>query len=163
MFGSPKSMQGIARAQSFDIYLSFSNLSFDAVSPCCSRNTVFIRISAQLRTSAHLEQAPILKAEKVNRRPASNKRPPPPHPTSLPNSNKHPLPSRYHPQKGISTNKRLPRRQSFLQTVCQKPCFVTSSHFGNHLLFFFQNIHTTLVENGENLIRAQPQISAHLE
>ena len=38
--------------------------------------TVFIRISAQPRISAHLEQAPILKAEKVNKRPASNKRPP---------------------------------------------------------------------------------------
>ena len=35
--------------------------------------TVFIRISAQPRTSAHLEYAPILKAEKFN------KRPPPPH------------------------------------------------------------------------------------
>ena len=39
-------------------------------------DTVFIRISAQPRISAHLEQAPILKAEKVNKRPASNKRPP---------------------------------------------------------------------------------------
>ena len=34
--------------------------------------TVFIRISA------HLEKAPILKVEKVDKRPASNKRPPPP-------------------------------------------------------------------------------------
>ena len=56
-------------------------------------NTVFIRISAQPQISAHLE-APILKAEKVNKRPALNKRPPPsppnqtqisahPHPTHL--------------------------------------------------------------------------------
>ena len=37
--------------------------------------TVFIRISAQPGISAHLEQAPILKAEKVNKRQASNKRP----------------------------------------------------------------------------------------
>ena len=44
--------------------------------------TVFIRISAQPRISAHLEYAPILKAEKVNKRPASNKRPPQPHPLS---------------------------------------------------------------------------------
>ena len=33
---------------------------------------VFIRISVQPRISAHLEQAPILKAEKFNKRPASN-------------------------------------------------------------------------------------------
>ena len=45
-------------------------------------STVFIRISAQPRISAHLEWAPILKAEKVNKRPASNKRPP--HHTFLP-------------------------------------------------------------------------------
>ena len=42
--------------------------------------TVFIRISAEPRISAHLESAPILKAEKFNKRPASNKRPPPPPP-----------------------------------------------------------------------------------
>ena len=35
--------------------------------------TVCIRISAQPRISAHLEQALILKAEKVNKRSASNK------------------------------------------------------------------------------------------
>ena len=34
------------------------------------RNTVFIQINAQPRISAHLEKAPILKAEKVNKRPA---------------------------------------------------------------------------------------------
>ena len=38
------------------------------------RNTVFIRISAQPRISAHLEEVSILKAEKVNKRPASIKR-----------------------------------------------------------------------------------------
>ena len=42
--------------------------------------SVFIRISAQPQISAHLEKAPILKVEKVNKRPASNKRPPPPPP-----------------------------------------------------------------------------------
>ena len=42
--------------------------------------TVFIQISTQPRISAHFEKAPILKAEKVNERPASNKRPPPPPP-----------------------------------------------------------------------------------
>ena len=46
------------------------------------RNTVSIRISAQPRISFHLEQAPILKAEKVNKRSVSNKRPPPHHPLS---------------------------------------------------------------------------------
>ena len=40
------------------------------------RGTVFIRISAQPRISAHLERVPILKSEKVNKRPASNKRAP---------------------------------------------------------------------------------------
>ena len=44
--------------------------------------TVFIAISAQPRISAHLEKAPILKAEIVIKRPASNKRPP--HPLPLP-------------------------------------------------------------------------------
>ena len=68
--------------------------------------TVFIRISAQPRISAH------------------------PHPTPPPShshSNKRPLPSRYHPKKGISTYLRLPPRRSFLKSVLQKPCFVTSS------------------------------------
>ena len=46
--------------------------------------TVFIWISTQPRISAHLEYVPILRAGKVNKRPASNKRPPPPHPTSFP-------------------------------------------------------------------------------
>ena len=45
--------------------------------------TVFIRISAQPGISARLEQAPILKAEKVNKRQASNKRPPHPTPPHL--------------------------------------------------------------------------------
>ena len=75
---------------------------------------------------------PILKAEKVNRHPASNKRHP--HPTPPPshshsNLNKRPLPCRYPPKEGISTNLRLPRRQSFLQSVLQKYCFVASSCF----------------------------------
>ena len=38
--------------------------------------TVCIQISAQPRISAHLEQALILKGEKVNKRSASNKCPP---------------------------------------------------------------------------------------
>ena len=44
--------------------------------------TLFIWISAQPWISTHLEWAPILKAEKVNKHPASNKRPP--HPLPLP-------------------------------------------------------------------------------
>ena len=47
-------------------------------------STVFIRLSTQPRISAHLERAPTLKVEKVNKRPASNKRPPPlPHPQKV--------------------------------------------------------------------------------
>ena len=40
--------------------------------------TVFIAVSAQPRISAHLEKAPILKAEIVIKLPTPNKRPPPP-------------------------------------------------------------------------------------
>ena len=69
----------------------------------------------------------------LNKHPTSNWRPPRisaqppisahPHPTPPPshfhsNSNKCPPPSPgYHPKKGISTNKRLPQRWSFLQSV----------------------------------------------
>ena len=63
--------------------------------------TVFFRKSTQSRSSAHLQKAPILKAEKVNEHPASNKCPPhptPPHPTPLP-----------------PPNETLPQRQSLLQ------------------------------------------------
>ena len=49
-------------------------------------------MSAQPRISAHLEQAPILKAEKVNKRPASNKRPPPP-PANQTQISAHPHPT----------------------------------------------------------------------
>ena len=59
----------------------------------------------------------------------------------------------------------FPEERVFLRVrILQKPCFVTSSCF--FLLAFIvllQNKHTTLAENGENLIIAQPQISAHLE
>ena len=81
-------------------------------------------ISYLFELAPNLELAPFLKAEKVN------KRPPQPHPTSLPHPLKlnkrdpFPLPPR---KKGIRTNKRLPRRRIFLQSVSQKPCFVTSS------------------------------------
>ena len=38
MFGSPRAMQSITRAQSIETYLSFSNLSFNAVLLCsCSQ------------------------------------------------------------------------------------------------------------------------------
>ena len=78
----------------------------DSLSYCKVRYgyTVFIRISAHLH-------------------------PTPPPFNSHSNSNKRPLLSRYHPKKGISTNLRLPRRRSFLQSVLQKPWFVTSSRF----------------------------------
>ena len=48
--------------------------------------TIFIRISAQPRISAHLEWAPIPKAEKVNKRPP----PPPPNQTQI---SAHPYPT----------------------------------------------------------------------
>ena len=60
----------------------------------------------------------------------------------------------------ISTNKRLPRRRRFLQSILQKPCFVTSLRFVTTIYCLLQNIHTTLTENGENLVNAQPPISA---
>ena len=49
--------------------------------------------------------------------------------------------------------------------VPRKPCFVTSSRFVTGIYcFFWQNKNTTLIaENGENLITAQPRISAHLK
>ena len=109
-------------------------LMYNSSNFCMLRITVFIRISAQPGISAHLELAPILKADKVSKRPASNKRPPPPH---LPPT-----------QTQIRD-----RVLSFPQSILQKPCFVTSSLF----VITMQNKHTTLPENDENLI------SAHLE
>ena len=129
-------------------------------------------ISAQPRISAHLELAPILKAEKVNKRP-----PPTPHP--------HPLllPIKFKYRKGLPPphpcewqwdynwnwisnniyNKRLPRGRRLLRSILQKPCFVTSSRFVIAFVVLLQNKHTTLAENGEKLISVQPRISAHLE
>ena len=40
MFGSVRAMQSITRAQSIEIYLSFSNLSFDAVLLCGFSNAL---------------------------------------------------------------------------------------------------------------------------
>ena len=120
-------------------------------------STLIIRISAQPRISAHLGQAHILKAEKVN------KRPPPPAPNQTQIS-AHPHPTHLSDNEIEieieSTNKRLPRGGSFCSEYLQKPRFVTSSRFFySHLLIvLLQNIkHATLAENGENLI------SAHLE
>ena len=67
--------------------------------------------------------------------PASNKRPPPLPPPSQSNSNKHPPPP--HPLEWqwdwnwnwISTKKKTSRGRSFLQSILQKPSFVTSSRF----------------------------------
>ena len=90
----------------------------------------------------------MLKAEKVNKRPASNKRPP------------HPLPPTITP---IRDNKRPSRGRSFLQSILQKPCFVTSSLFVGTIYCLVVKYTTTRAENGENLISAQPRINAHLE
>ena len=59
-------------------------------------------ISAQPRISAHLSSS----------QSNANKRSPPPHPLEW-----------------INFNKRLPRGRSFLQSILQKHCFVTSSSF----------------------------------
>ena len=73
-------------------------------------STLIIRISAQPRISAHLGQAHILKAEKVN------KRPPPPAPNQTQIS-AHPHPTHLSDNEIEieieSTNKRLPRGGSF--------------------------------------------------
>ena len=85
------------------------------------------------------------------------------HPVLLPiKLNKRSPPPR-RPAEWINSNKRLPRWRSF-QSILQKPCFVTSSRF--FFLAFvvlLQNKNTSLAENGENLISAQPRISTHLE
>ena len=77
-------------------------------------STVIIRISAQPRISALLEQAHILKAEKVN------KRPPPPAPNQTQIS-AHPHPTHLSDNEIEieieSTNKRLPPRREFLLRV----------------------------------------------
>ena len=62
-------------------------------------HTVFIWISAQPWISVHLEKAPILKAEKFNKRPASDKRPPPPQiPPPQTQKRAHPLSGPFHPK-----------------------------------------------------------------
>ena len=64
----------------------------------------------------------------------------------------------------VLLNKRLrPQRWGFLQNILQKPCFVTSSRFVISFIVLLQNKHTTLVENGENSIRAKPRFSAHTQ
>ena len=66
-----------------------------------------------------------------------------------------------HPPKiEKSTNEKLPRRQSFLRSILQKPCIFAFCYY--HLLFCCK-IHTILAENVENLISAQPRISAHFQ
>ena len=47
-----------------------------------------------------------------------------------------------------------------LQSILQKPCFVTS-RFVISIYCLVENKHTTLAENGENSISTQPRISAH--
>ena len=97
--------------------------------------TVFIAVSAQPRISAHLEKAPILKAEIVIKRP-----PPPPPP---PNQNKrppppHPLKWQWHWKLKLNNSviRDFPEDGVFFRVFQQKPCFVTSSRFFyKHLLF----------------------------
>ena len=129
----------------------------------CITLTYFFGTSAQPRISAHLEWAPMLKAEKVNERQASKRRPPLPSPPRNSNSNKRPPPPNPLEWQWIplSTNKRLPQVQSFLQSILQKPCFVTSSCFVVSIYCIVANENTTLAENCKNLISAQPWISTN--
>ena len=95
-------------------------------------STVIIRISAQPRISAHLEQAHILKAEKVN------KRPPPPAPNQTQIS-AHPHPTHLSDNEIEieieSTNKRLPRGGSF----CSE--YFTETPLCYFFAFFFIRIY----------------------
>ena len=68
------------------------------------------------------------------------------HPTALPTS-----------KTPIRDNKRPTRRRSFLQSTLQKPCFLASSLFVSTIYYFVAKYTTTLAENGENLISAQPR------
>ena len=63
----------------------------------------------------------------------------------------------------IRDDKRPSRRPSFVQSILQKPCFVASLLFVISFYFFVAKYTTTLAENGENLISAQPRRSADLE
>ena len=112
------------------------------------KDTVFIRISAQPRISAHLEWAPLLKAEKLTSAQTRISA----HPTPLPPT-----------KTPMRDNKRHSRIRSFLQGILQEPCFVTSSLFVISIYCFVSKYTTTLAENGENLMSAQPRISARLE
>ena len=62
----------------------------------------------------------------------------------------------------IRDDKRPSRRPSSVQSILQKPCFVASSLFVISIYCFVAKYTTTLAENGENLISAQPR-SADLE
>ena len=63
----------------------------------------------------------------------------------------------------IRDDKRPSRRPSFVQSILQKPCFVASSLFAISIYCFVAKYTTTLAENGENLISAQPRRGAELE
>ena len=66
------------------------------------------------------------------------------------------------PTKTLIRDNKIPsQRQSFLRSIVQKPCFVISSVFVISIYCFVAKYTTTLAENGENLISAQPPISAH--
>ena len=63
----------------------------------------------------------------------------------------------------MSTNKRLPRGGSFLQSIYRNPALLLHRVFLLAFVVLLQNKHTTLAENGENVLSAQPRINAHLE
>ena len=75
------------------------------------------------------------------------------------NSNERSPPT--HPLEWINFNKRLPRGRSFLQSIFKNLALLLLRVLLLAFIVLLQNKHTSLAENGENLISAQPRISSH--
>ena len=115
--------------------------------------TIFIRISAQPRISPLLEWAPILKAEKVNKRPPL----PPPNQTQI---SAHPHPPTWVNKFQIRD---FPEDGVFFRVFCRNLALLLLRVLLLAFIVLLQNKHISLAENGENLISAQPRISVHLK
>ena len=109
---------------------------------------------------------PILKAENFNKRPASNKRPSPSHFPPTPTETQisaHSL-SLSHPQRIEKVLIRdFPEDGVFFRVFYRNLALLHLRVLLLPFIVLLQNKHTTLAENVENLIRAQPPISAHLK
>ena len=101
---------------------------------------------------------PILKAEKVNKPEASNKRPPPPPPNQTQIS-AHPS----HPLESINSIRDFPEEGVFFRVFYRNLALLLLHVLLLTFIVLLQNKHTSLAENGENLISAQPRIITHLE